>query len=110
MQVTDLRKYAARMGWATTGYIEKASSVKHRPVFEQLLRDAQAGKVDVILVWRIDRFARSMKDFVSVTLQLASWRVGLISATESVDSGNENPFSKFMLGPYGLPYGVCRKS
>jgi DNA invertase Pin-like site-specific DNA recombinase len=102
MQLTDLRKYAVRMGWHATAYIEKASSVKHRPVFEELLRDAQAGKVSVILVWRIDRFARSMKDFVNVTLQLAAWKVRLVSVTEAVDSGNENPFARFMLGLLAL--------
>ena len=102
MQVTDLRNYAARQRWEAILYLEKASSVKHRPVFEQLLRDAQAGKVSVILVWRIDRFARSMRDFVNVTLQLATWKVRLVSVTEAVDSGNENPFARFMLGLLAL--------
>jgi DNA invertase Pin-like site-specific DNA recombinase len=102
MQLTDLRKYVERMGWAAVEYVEKASSVKRRPVFDELLRQAQAGKIDVVLVWRIDRFARSMKDFVNITLQLKSWNVRLISATESVDSGDENPFAKFMLGLLAL--------
>ena len=102
MQLTDLRKYAGRQEWETVEYVEKASSVKKRPIFEAMLKDAQAGKVDVVLVWRIDRFARSMKDFVSTTLQLSSWRVRLISITEGVDSGNENPFAKFMLGLLAL--------
>lgn len=97
MQLTDLRKYAARMEWEPVEYIEKASSVKHRPVFEQLLKDAQRGDVAVILVWRVDRFARSMKDFVSVTLQLSNWKVRLMSATEPVDSGDQSPFGKFTL-------------
>jgi len=56
----------------------------------------------VVLVWRIDRFARSMKDFVNITLQLKEWKVRLISATESVDSGDENPFAKFMIGLLAL--------
>jgi DNA invertase Pin-like site-specific DNA recombinase len=46
--------------------------VKHRPVFEQMLADARVGKFEVMLVWRIDRFARSMRDFVNITLQLAA--------------------------------------
>lgn len=33
-------------------------------MFGQMLRDAQVGKVSVVLAWRIDRFARSMRDFV----------------------------------------------
>jgi putative DNA-invertase from lambdoid prophage Rac len=102
MQLTDLRRRVAREEWEAVEYIEKASSVKRRPIFEQMLRDGQAGKFDVVLVWRIDRFARSMKDFVNITLQLASWKVRLISVTENVDSGNENPFAKFMLGLLAL--------
>lgn len=102
MQLTDLRKYAGRMGWTTIEYIEKASSVKHRPVFESILKAAQAGKIDVLLVWRIDRFARSMRDFVNTTLQLKNWRVRLVSATENVDSGDQNPFANFMLGLLAL--------
>jgi DNA invertase Pin-like site-specific DNA recombinase len=98
LQLTDLRKYVERMGWQAIEYVEKASSVKQRPVFERLLKDAKAGRIDVVLVWRIDRFARSMRDFVNITLQLKSWKVRLISATENVESGDENPFAKFMLG------------
>lgn len=97
MQLTDLRKYADRMGWQTVEYVEKASSVKKRAVFERMIADAKAGKVDIVLVWRIDRFARSMKDFVNITLELTAWKVRLVSVTESVDSGNENPFAQFML-------------
>jgi len=95
MQLHDLRKYVQRQGWNATEYCEKESSMKRRPQFLQMLADAKAGKLDVILVWRIDRFARSMKDFVFTTLELASCRVRLISITENVDTGDDNPFAKF---------------
>ena len=102
LQLTDLRKHVERMGWRATEYVVKAFSVKQRPVFERMLKDAQAGRIDVVLVWRIDRFARSMRDFVNITLQLKTWNVRLISATENVDSGDENPFAKFMVGLLAL--------
>lgn len=91
MQLRDLREYATRQGWTATEYLEKESSIKKRPVFERMLDEARAGRVAVILVWRIDRFARSMKDFVTITLQLDSWKVRLSSITESVDTGDVNP-------------------
>lgn len=97
LQLTDLRRYAERMNWDATEYVEKASSVKKRPVFDRMIADARAGRIDVVVVWRIDRFARSMKDFVTTTLELAAWRVRLVSTQENVDSGNENPFAQFML-------------
>jgi DNA invertase Pin-like site-specific DNA recombinase len=62
-----------------------------------MLADAQRGAIDVVLVWKVDRFARSMKDFVNTTLQLSTWKVRLVSVTEGVDSGNTNPFAQFML-------------
>jgi site-specific DNA recombinase len=102
LQLTELRAYAARMGWRTYEYQEKESSVKKRPVFLGMLDDAKAGKVNVILVWRIDRFARSMKDFVMTTLSLAEWRCRLISITESVDTGDSNPFAEFQRGLLAL--------
>jgi putative DNA-invertase from lambdoid prophage Rac len=109
MQLTDLRAYAKRMGWKTIEYVEKESSVKRRPVFQQMLDDAKSGKVKIILVWRIDRFARSMKDFVFTTLQLREWRVRLISTTESVDTGDENPFAEFQRGLLALLAQLERK-
>jgi DNA invertase Pin-like site-specific DNA recombinase len=109
LQLTDLRAYAARQGWRVYEYQEKESSVKKRPVFLQMLDDAKAGKVNVILVWRIDRFARSMKDFVMTTLQLNDWRVRLISVTESVDTGDNNPFAEFQRGLLALLAQLERK-
>ena len=97
MQLPDLRGYAERMGWPAVEYLETESSVKKRPVFEQMLADARAGKVDVVLVWRIDRFARSMKDFVNIVLDLRTRKVRLISVTENVDSGDETPFGEFTI-------------
>jgi putative DNA-invertase from lambdoid prophage Rac len=109
MQLTDLRRYAARMEWPAVEYVEKESSVKKRPVFDRMLKDAREGRVDVILVWRIDRFARSMKDYVLVTLDLYQWKVRLISVTESVDTGDENPFAEFQRGLLALLAQLERK-
>lgn len=109
LQLTDLRKYAQRMEWNSVEYVEKESSVKRRPIFERMIADARARKVDVILVWRIDRFARSMKDFVSLTLQLDAAKVRLISITESVDTGDENPFAEFQRGLLALLAQLERK-
>lgn len=109
MQLTDLRNYVARMGWHADEFLEKASSVKKRPVFDRMLEGARKGKHQVILVWRLDRFARSMRDFVNITLQLKSWNVRLISITEGVDSGNENPFAEFMMKLLALLAELERK-
>lgn len=108
-QLQDLRSYAARMGWETIEYPEKESSVKVRPVFNAMIEDARKGKIGVVLVWRIDRFARSMKDFVLTTLALHQNKVRLISVTENVDTGDENPFAEFQRGLLALLAQLERK-
>lgn len=108
-QRQDLLAYATRMGWETVEYAEKESSVKVRPIFNRMIEDAKQGKIAVILVWRIDRFARSMKDFVLTTLALHQHKVRLISVTENVDTGDENPFAEFQRGLLALLSQLERK-
>jgi putative DNA-invertase from lambdoid prophage Rac len=109
LQLHDLRGYAARFEMEAVEYVEKESSVKKRPVFERMLKDAREGKINVILVWRIDRFARSMKDYVLTTVDLYRWKVRLISVTENVDTGDENPFAEFQRGLLALLAQLERK-
>ncbi len=109
IQLTDLRRYAMRQDWEAVEYQEKESSVKKRPVFQRMLEDARLGKIGVILVWRIDRFARSMKDFVLTTLALHEQKVRLISITENVDTGDNNPFAEFQRGLLALLAQLERK-
>ena len=62
----ELRAYAERNAWPVLEYLEKASAQEggRRPVLAQLLKDAQAGKFQVVLCWKMNRFARSVKDFI----------------------------------------------
>jgi DNA invertase Pin-like site-specific DNA recombinase len=109
LQLHDLKRYAARQEWEIIEYPEKESSVKARPVFRRMLEDARQGKIGAILVWRIDRFARSMKDYVDTTLDLYRWKVRLISVTENIDTSDENPFAEFQRGLLALLAQLERK-
>jgi DNA invertase Pin-like site-specific DNA recombinase len=102
MQLTPLREYVQRMGWEATEYLEKESSMKKRPVFDRMIEDARQRKIDTILVWKIDRFARSMKQFVNVTCELASHGVSVRSLTQNISSDASDPMGKFLLGLFGL--------
>jgi DNA invertase Pin-like site-specific DNA recombinase len=97
MQLTELRGYVERMGWASIEYAEKQSSVKHRPVLEQLMKDAQLRKFDVVLVWKIDRFARSMKQFTGNILALDQAGVRFIAPNQGIDTDKQNPMGKFLM-------------
>src|ERR1035438_2306441 len=102
MQLTDLRGYAQRMEWEAMEYIEQASSVKDRPEFERLMADARLRKFDVVLVWKVDRFARSMKQFVDTVLDLDRAGVCFKAITQNISSDQKDPMGQFVLGLFGL--------
>lgn len=64
-------------------YEETASAVASRPVLEQLMRDASAGKFGVLLVWSLDRLERSMTGTIARVLELERLGVHVISLRES---------------------------
>lgn len=102
MQLTDLRSYVQRMGWTAVEYLESESSMKRRPVFERMMTDARARKFDVVLVWAIDRFARSMKQFINAVLELNAAGVALTSITQNISTNQKDPMGQFVLGLFGL--------
>ena len=110
LQLSAMREHAEHRGWTIVLKVEDVGSgVRERPKREELLRAARRRELDVILVWRIDRFARSMKDFVTITMQLDNWNVRLISVTENVDTGDANPFAEFQRGLLALLAQLERK-
>ena len=61
LQLDELRQVAAQRGYAVTEYVDQGvSGIKtSRPALDRMLADAQAGKLDVVLVWKLDRLGRS---------------------------------------------------
>jgi DNA invertase Pin-like site-specific DNA recombinase len=69
-------------------YAESASATKRRPVFERMMADARRGTFDVLLVWSLDRFGRSMAGNVNDALALDRVGVKLLSVREPwLDTG-----------------------
>lgn len=99
MQVTELRGYAGRMGWDVAEYIEKASGKagSKRPVLERLMNDARLRRFDVVLVWKLDRFGRSMKDFVERVQLLESAGVRFVAVTQGIDTDSKSPTGKLLM-------------
>lgn len=97
MQFTELRAYCDRMGWSVVEYAEKMSSVKKRPVLEKLLADARLRKFDVVVVWKIDRFARSMKQFTDNVLLLDQAGIRFIAPTQGIDTDKQSPTGRFLM-------------
>jgi DNA invertase Pin-like site-specific DNA recombinase len=97
MQFSDLRQYAVRMGWEVAEYVEKESSVKHRPELEWLMNDAKLHKFDVVIVWKLDRFARSLTELLGNIQVLDSAGIRFICLTQHIDTDVRNSISRLTL-------------
>jgi hypothetical protein len=70
-------------------YEEKASAAKTRPVFDKMIRDAHRGAFDVLVVWSLDRFGRSMVGNLQAVLDLDRSGVQVVSVRETwLDTGS----------------------
>ena len=86
MQVRAMREYAAKRGWAVTVQVKEiGSGASQRQLREQLLDAARRGEIDVVLVWRLDRWGRSLPDLVTTLEDLNHLGVGFVSLTEALD-------------------------
>jgi DNA invertase Pin-like site-specific DNA recombinase len=99
MQLRDLHELALRNSWEPVEYLEKASgkSGRKRPVLEQLLTDAKARRFDIVLVWKIDRFGRSVRDFVQNVQVLDLAGVRFFSMTDGIDTDKRNPAATLLM-------------
>lgn len=97
LQFTELRGYCARMGWQVVEYSEKVSSAKKRPELARMMADARLKKFDVVLVWKLDRFARSMQQLIANIQLLDSFGVRFVALTQGIDTDKQNPASRLML-------------
>jgi len=96
-QLMPLRELATARGWEIyKEYVEEVSAVKKRPRFEEMMTDAYMGKFKIILVTKMDRFARSVKDFVDFLGRLDEYRVRFIATTQSIDTDENNAASKLL--------------
>jgi DNA invertase Pin-like site-specific DNA recombinase len=88
MQLRELREYAARRGWEIAGeYTDHgvSGSKDSRPELNQLMTDAHRRKFDAVLVWKIDRFGRSLKHLVNALADLCAYGVAFVSFRDNLD-------------------------
>jgi putative DNA-invertase from lambdoid prophage Rac len=86
MQMRALREYVARRGWTIAMQIrEVGSGAAQREAREQLIEAAQRREIDVVLVWRLDRWGRSVTDLLATLQELQHLGVGFVSLTEALD-------------------------
>jgi putative DNA-invertase from lambdoid prophage Rac len=86
MQTRALREYAARRSWTIGMQVrEVGSGAAQRKAREQLLEAARRREIDVVLVWRLDRWGRSVTDLLATLQELEHLGVGFVSLTEALD-------------------------
>jgi DNA invertase Pin-like site-specific DNA recombinase len=86
LQIRALREYAARRGWTIAIQVkEVGSGTAQRELREKLLDSARRREIDVILVWRLDRWGRSVADLLATLQELDHLGVGFVSLTEALD-------------------------
>ncbi len=86
MQSRAMREYAARRGWTIAVNVrEVGTGAAKREAREKLLEAARRREIDVVLVWRLDRWGRSVTDLLATLQELEHLGVGFVSLTEALD-------------------------
>jgi len=86
MQIRAMREYAARRGGAVAVQVREVNSGSARQeAREKLLEAARRREIDVVLVWRLDRWGRSVTDLLGTLQELEHLGVGFVSLTEALD-------------------------
>ena len=94
-QIRECTAYAEKNGITIVKhYIDRAISAKtdNRPEFQQMIKDSDKKLFDIVLVWKLDRFARNRYDSARYKTQLKKNGVKLMSATEIISDGPERFF------------------
>jgi DNA invertase Pin-like site-specific DNA recombinase len=86
MQLSAMREYARRRNWEIVVEVEDVGSgATTRPQREKLIDAARKREIDLVLVWRLDRWGRSLVDLVTTLQELSAIDVGFVSLTEALD-------------------------
>jgi DNA invertase Pin-like site-specific DNA recombinase len=88
MQLSELREYAGRRGLTIyQEYVDQgvSGSKESRPALNQLISDARRCRFDAVLVWKIDRFGRSLKHLVNSLADLSAWGIAFVSLRDNLD-------------------------
>src|SRR5271169_1466976 len=93
MQIRELREYCQRRGWEIEGeYVDAGVSgaKEHRPQLDLLLAACRKRDVDAVVVYRYDRFARSLRQLVNALEEFRALRIDFVSLHEGVDTSTPN--------------------
>ena len=99
-QLNVCNAYAAQNGYMVIGnYIDKAKSgtTDKRPEFQKMIRESKRKQFDIVLVYKVDRFARNRYDSAIYKAKLKENGVKVVSATEAIGTGGESIIMEALL-------------
>jgi DNA invertase Pin-like site-specific DNA recombinase len=88
-QERALTEYVQRRGWKVQDIYRDhgiSGAKSNRPALNELLKACRRGSVDVVVVWKFDRFARSLKQLMSGLEMCRALRIDFVSVTEAIDT------------------------
>jgi putative DNA-invertase from lambdoid prophage Rac len=100
LQLRELREYCERRGWDVAGeYVDAgwSGAKASRPQLDRLMADASERRFDSVLVWKIDRFGRSVLNLNQQLALLGSYGVRFIATSQALDTDQSNPTSRLLL-------------
>ncbi len=89
MQTRELEEYCQRRGWELAGvYVDLgiSGSKESRPGLDRLMTDAHRRRFDAVIVWRFDRFARSVSHLLKALETFRALGIDLVSLSENLDT------------------------
>ncbi|HHT9135168.1 MAG TPA: recombinase family protein [Candidatus Avalokitesvara rifleensis] len=89
LQLSELRKYVQDRGWQVYKEytdIGHSGAKDSRPELNRLMKDAKRRRFDTVLVWKFDRFARSVKHLVNSLYEFKALGIDFVSLTEGIDT------------------------
>jgi len=99
LQIRELKEYVESRKWELVEvYEDHMSGAKtSRPGLDRLINDARRRKFDAILVWKLDRFGRSLVHCVGAIQELANLGVRFIAVSQGLDTDETNPAAKLLM-------------
>ena len=108
-QLRECKEFATRKGYTLVGsYIDRAMSAKtdNRPEFQRMIKESAKELFDVVIVWKLDRFARNRYDSAHYKATLRRNGVKVVSATEVISEGAEGIILESVLEGYAEYYSA----